>query len=253
MKQRIVVLLVILTILVFGTACDNSLRNGIVTKIVESTDKLIIEDKPIDVVNEDNELIGNMANTYKVLKVVDGDTIVIDFDGVEEKVRLIGVDTPESVHPDDSKNLKEGVIASRYTKAMLEDKEVSLEFDVEERDQYGRLLAYVYIDGVMYNKTLLKEGYAKIATFPPNVSYVNDFKLLQKEARENKKGLWADDDSNEISEASLIGSAKSDKYHYKGYTHDGQIAENNLVYFDSVEDATSKGYKPCGSCYPPSN
>ena len=79
---------------------------------------------------------------------------------------------------------------SDYTKSKLTGKKVKLEFDVQERDKYGRLLAYVYIDGEMYNKHLLEIGYAKIATYPPNVKYVEDFKEIQKEARENKVGLW---------------------------------------------------------------
>ena len=73
---------------------------------------------------------------------------------------------------------------------MLEGKQVELEFDVESRDKYGRLLAYVYLDGQMYNKMLLEKGYAKIATYPPNVKYVDDFTKIQIEARENKVGLW---------------------------------------------------------------
>lgn len=127
---------------------------------------------------------------YDVVRIVDGDTIVVDFNGENEKVRLIGIDTPESVHSNASKNTNEGKIASNYTKTMLENKKVGLEFDVQERDKYGRLLAYVYIDGEMYNKILLKEGMAKMATYPPNVKYVEDFEEIQKEARENKKGFW---------------------------------------------------------------
>lgn len=127
---------------------------------------------------------------YDVVRVVDGDTIVINYNGKNEKVRLIGVDTPESVHTDKSKNTKEGIKISEYTKSQLEGKKVILELDVQERDKYGRILAYVYLDGVMYNKTLLELGYAKIATYPPNVKYVEEFKKLQKQARENKVGLW---------------------------------------------------------------
>ena len=62
--------------------------------------------------------------------------------------------------------------------------------DVQERDKYGRILAYVYLDGEMYNKHLLEIGYAKVATYPPNVKYVEEFKEIQKQARENKVGLW---------------------------------------------------------------
>lgn len=127
----------------------------------------------------------------EVVRVVDGDTIVVNYNGKEEKVRLIGIDTPESVHPNESKNTEEGIKVSDYTKERLKGKIVELELDVEERDKYGRILAYVYIDGEMYNKELLEIGYAKLATYPPNVKYVDDFTEIQKKARENKVGLWS--------------------------------------------------------------
>lgn len=95
--------------------------------------------------------------TYQVVRIVDGDTIVVKIGGNDEKVRLIGIDTPESVHPDGSRNVEYGEIASNFTRTHLEGKEVSLEFDVQERDRYGRILAYVYLDGKMFNKTLLEE------------------------------------------------------------------------------------------------
>ncbi len=151
-------------------------------KYLDSSNKVVTESNAYTDVNKLNE--------YKVVRVVDGDTFVVDFNGKEEKVRLIGVDTPESVHVDKAKNTKEGILVSDYTKSKLNGKTVKLEFDVSERDKYGRLLAYVYIDGEMYNKHLLEIGYAKIATYPPNVKYVEEFKEIQKEARENKVGLW---------------------------------------------------------------
>ena len=129
--------------------------------------------------------------TYKVLKVVDGDTIQIDYNGTKEKVRLIGIDTPESVHPDETKNNENGKIASEYTKSLLTDKSVKIELDVQERDKYGRILAYVYLDGKMINKKLLEDGYAQVATFPPNVKYVDEFIEIEKEAKKAKRGLWA--------------------------------------------------------------
>ena len=127
---------------------------------------------------------------HKVLRVIDGDTIEVNYNGTVEKVRLIGVDTPESVHPDAKKNVPEGIIASDFTKSKLEEKEVALEFDIQSRDQYGRLLAYVWYSGEIFNKVLLKEGYAQISTFPPNIKYVDEFRKLQAEAREAKRGLW---------------------------------------------------------------
>lgn len=196
----------------------------------------------------------NSYENYKVVKVVDGDTIVVEHKGKEERVRLIGVDTPESVHPDASKNTEEGKTASKFTKSKLEGKEVELEFDVQERDKYGRLLAYVWINGEMYNKVLLKEGYAKVATFPPNVKYVDEFTSLEKEARENKKGLWGElIEDKEILEEKTTGKYKasknSDKYHLADFTHSGEISPNNVIWFDSIEEAEEKGYKPCGICF----
>lgn len=114
-------------------------------------------------------------------RVVDGDTIVVKVDGKKEKVRMIGVDTPESVHPDESKNTEFGKEVSNFTKKKLEGKYVRLETDVQERDKYGRILAYVYLDNKMFNKTLLEKGYAKLMTIPPNVKHADEFKEIVKE------------------------------------------------------------------------
>jgi len=137
---------------------------------------------------------GSDAPDYKgpflVSRVVDGDTIIIDMGGNAERIRLIGIDTPESVHPDPEKNVKYGEISSDYTREILEGKNVEIELDVQERDQYGRLLAYVYIEGEMFNKKLIAEGHAMVATYPPNVKYVEEFTEIQEKARNEKKGMW---------------------------------------------------------------
>lgn len=131
-------------------------------------------------------------NKYTVISVVDGDTFKINYNGKETKVRLIGVDTPESVHPDKTKNTTYGKEASNYTKSLIEGKNIALEFDVSQTDKYGRLLAYVYLEnGEMLNEKLVKEGYAQVATYAPNVKYAEKFKILQEEARKNKVGFWA--------------------------------------------------------------
>ena len=193
------------------------------------------------------------SDQYRVVRVVDGDTLILDIDNKEERVRLIGVDTPESVHPDASKNAKAGKIASDFTKSRLEGKYIELEFDVQERDRYGRILAYVWHEGEMFNKLLLKEGYAQVATFPPNVKYVEEFTQLEKEAREAKRGLWAElsyePTIEEKTEGKYKASKNSDKYHLSDYTHPGEISPENLIWFDSKEGAEAKGYKPCGICF----
>lgn len=134
----------------------------------------------------------DLHGTYEVVSVVDGDTLVISVDGNERKVRLIGVDTPESVHVDESKNTEEGKIASQYTQNLLMGEMVYLEYDVSPNDDYGRTLAYVYLDDgeTMVNSLLIEEGMAEIMTIPPNCKYEELFADLQQTARENKKGFW---------------------------------------------------------------
>ncbi len=121
-----------------------------------------------------------------VQRVVDGDTVDVLVDGREERVRLIGVDTPEVY----GKAEAYGAEASAFTKQRLTGQEVRLELDVEERDRYGRLLAYVWIGDEMFNETLVREGYAQVMTVPPNVKYADRFVALQREAREHGRGLW---------------------------------------------------------------
>ena len=137
-------------------------------------------------------------NLYNVVRVVDGDTIIINKDGAETKVRLIGVDTPESVATGNNayKNCEEGKIASEFTKSLLNGVSVSLEYDVSPQDKYGRDLCYVYLeDGKMLNELLLEKGYARLMTVPPNVKYVDEFTKIQKTAQEMSEGFWSSEES----------------------------------------------------------
>ncbi|MEW9697842.1 thermonuclease family protein [Paenibacillus sp. SI8] len=126
-----------------------------------------------------------------VERIVDGDTFEATLKGKKEKVRLIGVDTPETKKPN-TPVMFYGKEASAYTKKRLEKQTVELEYDVEKKDRYDRILAYVWIGDELLNRTLIQEGYARMATFPPNVKYVDAFKKDQEEARNKKKGLWKD-------------------------------------------------------------
>jgi len=191
---------------------------------------------------------GLLDGPYKVTRVVDGDTIIVDVNGTKERIRLIGVDTPESVHPDANKNTEYGKIASEYTKSILEGKSVYLEYDVEERDRYGRVLAYVYLDGEMFNKTLLSEGHAVIATFPPNVKYVDDFVELQKIARAEGKGLWAES-APEVP-LTYIGNTNSKVFHKDYCSSAINMKEENKIYFESKTSALNESYEPCKRCNP---
>ena len=126
----------------------------------------------------------------KVLRVIDGDTIVIELYGKQEKVRLIGVDTPETVDPRKSVQYY-GKEASNYTRSQLEWKEVELEFDFNPRDKYDRLLAYVWIDGKNFDSELIRLGYGRAyLRFP--FRYFKEFEKIGREAEKNKLWLWAD-------------------------------------------------------------
>ncbi|MFX3623399.1 MAG: thermonuclease family protein [Ectobacillus sp.] len=128
--------------------------------------------------------------TAKVTYVPDGDTIKVKVNGKEETVRMILVDTPETVHP--SKPVQPfGPQASNFTKQQLGGQTVGLEMDVQERDQYGRLLAYVWLGDTLYNAVLLEKGFARVAVFPPNTKYVDEFRHIQNIARQSKEGIWS--------------------------------------------------------------
>jgi len=134
------------------------------------------------------------AGLFKVVRVVDGDTIEVAYGGHTERVRYIGVNTPETHHPTKGEE-PGGREATEINRQLLAGKWVQLEPDVQLRDHYGRMLAYVWIsqkDGtrVMVNAELLRLGYAQVMTIPPNVKYAETFLKLQREAREARRGLW---------------------------------------------------------------
>lgn len=125
---------------------------------------------------------------HYVEEVIDGDTFIIDGG---EKVRLIGIDAPETPHSYKQRNFYFGTEARDYLEELIESREIKLEFDVEKRDQYGRLLAYAWLeDGLFINARLIEEGYAKVVTFPPNVKYHDLLNRMEDEARKNRRGLW---------------------------------------------------------------
>jgi micrococcal nuclease len=122
-------------------------------------------------------------------RVVDGDTIIVNIDGKKERVRLIGVDTPETKHPKKPVEYF-GKEASAFTKRMVGGKRVRLEYDQQRRDKYGRLLAYVFVeDGTFLNAEIVKQGYGFAYTRFP-FKYLDDFRDYEREARENSRGLW---------------------------------------------------------------
>ena len=137
-----------------------------------------------------------IADQYKVIRVVDGDTIVVDSQGKHEKVRLLCVDTPESVHPDKKQNIPMGKVASKYTQKKLTGKYVNLEFEIDRlRGYYGRLLAYVFIDGQNLNLDLVRKGLSPYYTkHGKSEKYDSVFRAAEKKARKEKLNIWGDPD-----------------------------------------------------------
>lgn len=127
----------------------------------------------------------------KVINVVDGDTLNVMINDKEETIRLLLVDTPETVHP--TKPVQPfGPEASQFLKEQLNGKEVQVELGIGERDKYGRLLAYVYVDKEMVNKLLLEKGLARVAyVFEPNTKYIDEFNSLQEQAQQDEIGIWS--------------------------------------------------------------
>ena len=142
--------------------------------------------------------------SHKIVQIVDGDTLTVQHNGRTEKVRLIGIDAPESSINNKTKKdaargngdidaiTKMGKEATRFVKKVVKPGDpVTIEFDKQTRDKYGRLLGYVYLaNGKMLNEEIVKAGYANLLTYPPNVKYQDRFLKAYREARGNSRGLW---------------------------------------------------------------
>lgn len=128
------------------------------------------------------------TDVSKVARVIDGDTVKLESG---ETVRYIGIDTPETVDPRRGVGCF-GKEASVKNKELVLGKEVRLAKDVSETDKYGRLLRYVSVGDTFVNEYLVREGYARASSYPPDVKYQNLFRDAEREAREAKRGLWAD-------------------------------------------------------------
>ena len=127
----------------------------------------------------------------RVVSVADGDTVRVRLgSGRTERVRYIGIDTPETRKPDAPAECY-GDRARAFNARLVEDRDVRLELDVDERDRYGRLLAYVYAGGTFVNAELVRAGYADALTVPPNVRFARRLRKLARDARRAHRGLWA--------------------------------------------------------------
>lgn len=127
-----------------------------------------------------------------LVRVIDGDTIKVKINGKEENVRFLLVDTPETNHPRMSGPQPFGPEAKEFMEEFAAGGKLELELDVSERDRYGRLLAYVYVDGVSAQEELLKRGLARVAyIYPPNTRHVDPYQAIQKKAQAEGVGIWS--------------------------------------------------------------
>lgn len=185
---------------------------------------------------------------YRVLRVVDGDTVEIDFQGKAAKVRLIGVDTPETVHP--SKPVEAyGKEASNFTKNLLIGESVYLRFDVDRTDNYGRLLAYLYRapDGLFVNLEIVRQGYGHAYTRFP-FKHLALFRHYGTKARAAGKGLYgtpqpSPEEPGETGQVYVTRTGK--KYHVDGCR---SLSKSKIPI--SLAEAKQK-YSPCSRCNPP--
>ncbi len=168
------------------------------------------------------------------------------------------MDTPETVHP--TKEVEPyGKEASDFARVQLAGKEVGLEFDVQERDKYGRLLAYVWLGDKLFNEMLVAEGYAQVATYPPNVKYADRFTAAQKTAREGGKGLWGMPPEQPKASTAVEPEPQPQQQGITVYVtntgakyHVGSCSSLRKSKIPiSLQEAKERGYGSCKRCRPP--
>jgi micrococcal nuclease len=189
---------------------------------------------------------------YRVVRVVDGDTFIASVDGKDTRIRLIGVDTPESVHP--NKEVEHyGLEASDFLKEILQGERVFFKYDQNNsasghKDRYERMLAYVYrsSDSLFVNAEIIRQGYGHAYTSFP-FTFLEDFMKLERDARMQKRGLWADtEEENPAHPDSLVWfNPGSNKYHREDCRYK---TESSLSL--PFDEALRKNLEPCKVCKP---
>ena len=174
-----------------------------------------------------------------VEEVRDGDTIVLE-NG--EVVRYIGIDTPERDDPFYGE-------ATEANQEMLKRGRITLEYDQDRRDRYGRLLAYVWVDTLLLNAELIRKGLASVYLFSPNLKYRERFISVQREARQKSVGIWS---IPVEPEAYYVSSRRSQRFvfHRPDCRSAKRIKRENLMRFETRDEALDSGYSPCRNCRP---
>lgn len=182
----------------------------------------------------------------RVVGVIDGDTIAVELNGQIYSLRYIGIDAPEPDQPF-------GREASEVSARLVGGQTVELEKDVSEVDRYGRLLRYVWIGDKMINRELVCQGYATVATYPPDVKYQGIFLACEREAREAGRGFWGAQPTAVAphpGDCPYIGNKNSKVFHHAWCSSVAQMKPANKVCFATREEALAQGYRPCKNCRP---
>jgi micrococcal nuclease len=182
------------------------------------------------------------ADWYTIKWVTDGDTVVLK-DG--RKVRYIGINAPEIGHAD-QKAEPFGNTAKEFNEKLVSFKKVRLEFGEEQYDQYGRLLAYVFLqEETFVNKALLERGYAHVLPRIPNGKYEDEFLTVQRNAMSAGKGIWQ---NWKEKEAGYLGNRHSKRFHLKTCLFGKKTRKENRIFFSKKWDAFWAGFSPCKKC-----
>jgi len=184
------------------------------------------------------------AKEAVVAKVIDGDTIVLE---TGEHVRYLGIDAPE-LDKQQGGPAFYAREAAKYNKQLVLLKKVRLEFDVEKKDAYGRLLAYVFVKDLFVNGELVKRGYAQAMIKPPNVKYRDLLVKYQNEAMSKEIGLWQEKKTDTASQ--YVGNKRSYVFHRPDCSYAAKVPEKNRIIFRNRLDAIKVGYAPCKRCKP---
>jgi micrococcal nuclease len=196
------------------------------------------------------EQLTNPVRRAQVIRVIDGDTLRVDIDGIHEKVRLIGIDAPEGKDPRKKRGKKVEYFSSeaaQYADRHLRNRTVRLEFDRANspnghRDKYGRLLAYVYVGEELFNLRIIRDGYAHAYTKFP-FSMMEEFRQAEREARRAERGLWSS--VTAPSGKTVYITSTGSKYH-----RDGCRFLNKSKVEANLERVIDLGYEPCRVCRP---
>ncbi len=208
-----------------------------------------------DLENQPSKVEENQSSYVKaqVIQIIDGDTIRVNINGNIEKVRFVGINTPEIAnrdHPDEFM----GPEAKDFTEKAIKDKDIYLEKDISDRDKYDRLLRYIWLEEPVANPStddigkktlngiLVKEGLAFSNFYKPDTKYQDQLEALENQAMEKAIGIWSSREKN--TKKKVKANKNSGLYHLEGSYGYKNTKDKNAIIFDSEEEAKKAGFRP---------